>query len=181
MKSPRETKAEKISKFKETVSDSKAVVLAVYKGLTVFDMEDLRTKVREAGGQVAIIKNTLAKVALNELGISDLDDDLTGQVAFVFSVKDAVLGTKIAHTFSRDNENLRLVAGYFDGRRISTDEVKALAMMPSRENLQARFVGILLAPMAEFVGTMQAPLQEFIGTLDAKVAKMEESGDPVAA
>ena len=181
MKSSREIKTDKVTGFKDQVSESKATVLAVYKGLTVADMEELRGKLRDAGGQVLIIKNTLAKVALNELGIEALDDDLTGQIAFVFSKKDAVLGTKAAYEFMKDNDNFVVVSGFFDGRRISLDELKTLAMLPSREELQSGLVGILIAPMTDLGGTLQATLRDFIGTLEARGGKLEDGDDSQAA
>jgi len=181
MKTSRQTKSEKISDFKALVEESKAIVLAEYKGLTVKEMERLRRKLREAGGQVSVVKNTLARVALNEMGIDTLDDDLAGQVAFIFSKQDAVVGTKAAHDFAASNERFRVISGFFDKQRISPDEIKALALLPTRDQLQAWFVGILIAPMVQFVGTLQAPLQEFIGTLEARAMKLEESPDAQAA
>ena len=76
MKSPLEIKTDKINIFKEHAEESKAIILANYKGLTVAQMEDLRIKLREAGGKISVIKNTLAKVALNDMGILALDEDL---------------------------------------------------------------------------------------------------------
>lgn len=173
MGSPRKIKEEKVARFQSTAEKAKAIVLADYKGLTVKAMEDLRRKVREVGGNVIVIKNTLAAVALKSIGAENLENDLTGQIAFVFSIEDAVGATKIAQQFARGNREFNIVSGYFDGKHISLQEVEELASMPSREELKSRFVGILIAPMAEFIGTLTAPLQELIGTLEAKSAKME--------
>jgi len=180
MKSPKEIKADKISDFKDHVESSKAIILADYKGLTVNQMETLRTKLREAGGKITVIKNTLAKVALNEMGIDVLDEDLQGQVAFVFSEKDAVAGTKVANEFAKKLGTFNLVSGLFDGNRMSLDEVKALASMPGREELQGLLVGILVAPMADLVGTFQAPYRDFIGTLEAYAGKQEDGSEAAA-
>ncbi len=174
MKSPREIKEEKVQAFKDHLDGSKAVILTDYKGVTVHSMEELRGKLREAGGHVSIIKNTLAKVALKDLGIDSLDEDLNGQIAFVFSKEDAVSGTKAAHAFTKTHDKFEIVSGFFDGKRISIDEVKALASMPSRDELRSKFVGILIAPMGDIIGTLQAPLPEFIGTLEAYAKKLEE-------
>jgi large subunit ribosomal protein L10 len=156
------------------VTESVTMILADYKGLTVYEMEDLRRKVREVGGQVSVIKNTLAKVALNDLEIDALDGDLNGQIAFVFSKADAVVGTKAAFDFSRGKKNFKLVAGFFDGHRLSSEQVLELAKLPSRDELQGRFVGLLIAPITDFVGTLQAPHREFIGTLEARAKKLTE-------
>jgi large subunit ribosomal protein L10 len=180
MKSPREIKADKIDRFKGLVEQSRTMILAEYKGLTVQEMESLRRKLREVGGRLSIVKNTLARVALNDLGISDLDGDLEGQVAFVFSQRDAVVGTKAADDFAKQNERFRLISGFFDGRRISLEEVKELANLPSRAQLQARLVGTLVAPLADFVGTFQACLREFAGTLDARSKKLEDESRAAA-
>lgn len=181
MKSPREIKTGKIDHFKAQMSDSQAVVIADYKGLSVSEMEDLRRKLREAGGRLAVIKNTLAKIALDDMGIEALGDDLTGQMAFVFSQKDAVVGTKAAHDFAKDNESFKIVSGYFDGRRISLEEVMSLANLPSRDELNARLVLTILAPMQDVVGLLQAPFRDFVGTLEARAMKLEQSGETSAA
>ena len=174
MKSPREIKADKVQNFKEHFEASKAIIITDYKGLTVEAMEELRLKLREAGGRVAVIKNTLAKVALNEAGIDVLDGDLSGQVAFVFSEEDAVAGTKVAHQFAKSQKNFKIVSGLLDGKRMDIAEVKTLAMMPGRKELQGTLVGIFLAPMVDLVGTFEAPYRDFIGTLDSYAKKLEE-------
>jgi large subunit ribosomal protein L10 len=173
MGSARKIKEEKVARFQGYADKAKALVVADYKGLTVYAMEDLRRKVREIGGNVVVIKNTLAAVALKGIGITDIEKDLEGQIAFVFSIEDAVGATKLAQQFAKDNKAFNIVAGYFDGKRLSIEEVGQLASMASKEELRSRFVGILIAPMAEFIGTLTAPLQELIGTLEAKGAKME--------
>lgn len=174
MSSPQQIKREKVTRFQDQASNAGAFVIADYKGLSVSAMEDLRIKVRETGGNVVIIKNTLAGIALKNLDMEDLVQDLSGQIAFIFSTKDAVTGTKAAYEFARRNTEFKMVSGYFDGRRISLEEVRALASLPTKDELKSMFVAILLAPMVDFAGTLTAPLQEFVGTLDAKVAKMEE-------
>jgi len=181
MKSPREIKTGKIDHFKAQMNESKAVIIADYKGLTVHEMEDLRMKLREAGGQISVIKNTLARLALDDMGVEKLGDDLTGQMAFVFSQADAVGGTKVAHDFAKGNDSFKIVAGYFDGRRISMDEVISLANLPSRKDLEARLVLTILAPMQGIVGILAAPIQEFIGTLEARASKLEQGGETSAA
>jgi large subunit ribosomal protein L10 len=181
MGSPRKIKETKIDVFQNEVSESKAIVLAEYKGLTVHEMESLRGKLREVGGQLRVVKNTLAKVAFHNLGIQDLDHDLNGQVAFVFSIKDPVTGTKIANQFSREKEAFKLRSGWFEGKRLNLEEVKNLANLPSKKELQAGFVGLLAAPLTQFVNILTAPLQEFIATLEAKAAKMETAEPAVEA
>ncbi len=181
MKSPREIKTEKIRKVQGLIDESMAIVLADYKGLPVHRMEELRRKLREAGGQLTIIKNTLARIALEEKGMDDMSGDLGGQIAFVFSKKDAVVGTKVAHEFAKGNDNFKVIAGYFDGRRLTVEEVAELADLPSRDTLQSRLVLYLLAPMQDVVGLLQAPFREFLGTLEARARKLEEAGEVEAA
>ncbi len=174
MSSPRQIKKEKVTRFQDQAGKALAIVIADYKGLSVSAMEDLRIKVRETGGNVVIIKNTLADIALKNLGMKDLEQDLSGQIAFIFSTNDAVTGTKAAYEFAKRNTEFKVVSGFFDGRRISLEEVRALAVLPTKDELKSMFVAILLAPMVDLAGTLTAPLQEFVGTLDAKAAKMEE-------
>jgi len=181
MGSLRQLKEKRVERFQSEVAATKAMVLAEYKGLTVGKMEELRGKLKDAGGHIRIVKNTLAKIALHNLGIESLDDDLGGQIAFVFSDRDAVVGTKVAHEFAKRNEKFKLRGGYFDGRRIGIDEVRALAALPTREELQARMVGVLAALLGDFVGTLLASVTDLVGTLQARAAKLEESEPAEAA
>lgn len=174
MSSPRQIKKEKVARFQDMAGKAMAIVIADYKGLSVSAMEDLRIKVRETGGNVVIIKNTLADIALKNLDMEDLGQDLAGQIAFIFSTNDAVTGTKAAYEFAKRNREFNVVSGFFDGRRISLEEVRELAILPTKDELKSMFVAILLAPMVDLAGTLTAPLQELVGTLDAKAAKMEE-------
>lgn len=174
MSSPQQIKKEKVARFQDQAGKALAIVIADYKGLSVSAMEDLRIKVRETGGNVVIIKNTLAGIALKNLDMEELGLDLSGQIAFIFSTKDAVTGTKAAYEFAKRNTEFKVVSGFFDGRRISLEEVRALAILPTKDELKSMFVAILLAPLVDFAGTLTAPLQEFAGTLDARASKMEE-------
>lgn len=174
MGSPRQIKANKISQFQNEVASAQSIVLAEYKGLTVKELQDLRIKLREVGAHLRVIKNTLARVAFHNLGIDAMDKDLGGQVAFVVSTQDPISGTKVASDFARRNELFVLRSGWFNGQRLTLEEVKALASMPSRDELRARFVGLLSAPVNDFVCTLMAPLQEFLATLQAKASKMEK-------
>ncbi len=175
MKSQRQIKEKKVQRFQAEVSEAKSMVLAEYKGLSVAEIQKLRGKLRKAGAHMRIVKNTLARIALHNLGMETLDGDLGGQIAFVFSDKDAVMGTKVAHEFAKENERFRLLSGWFDGKRIGIDEVTALASLPSRDELHAMLAGTLAAPLMEIVATLIAPLQELIGTLEARAVKLEES------
>jgi large subunit ribosomal protein L10 len=180
MGSPRKIKETKVDIFQNEAAESKSIVLAEYKGLTVKEMEDLRKKLREVGGRLRVVKNTLARVAFHNIGIDTLDADLNGQVAFVFSQADAVTGVKVASAFARTKEAFVLRSGWFEGKRLNLDEVKSLANLPSKKELQSSFVGLLSAPITAFVMTLTAPLSEFIATLEAKAAKMEKT-EPVEA
>jgi large subunit ribosomal protein L10 len=178
MGSPRKIKETKIELFQNTVNESKAIVLAEYKGLTVHELESLRGKLREVGSQLRVVKNTLAKVAFHNLGINELDPDLNGQIAFVFSKADAVTGTKVANQFSKEKEAFKLRSGWFQGKRLNLEEIKSLANLPSKKELQAAFVGLLAAPVNQFVLTLTAPLSEFIATLEARAAKIDTGSAP---
>jgi large subunit ribosomal protein L10 len=175
MGSPRKIKETKVDTFQNEAAESKSIILAEYKGLTVKEMEELRGKLREVGGRLRVFKNTLARVAFHNLGIDTLDNDLNGQVAFVFSQTDAVTGVKVANAFARTKETFVLRSGWFEGKRLNLDEVKSLANLPTKKELQANFVGLLAAPLTSFVVTLTAPLSEFIATLEAKAAKMESA------
>lgn len=170
----RPEKASKVAELKNLLTSSKGVVLVNYCGLTVAEDTELRAKMREAGVKYMVAKNTFIRIAAKEAGIEGLDSVLEHNTALAFSAEDPVAPAKILNDFSKDHKALELKAGVLDGKVIAVDEVKALAELPSREELLAKLVGSMQAPISGLVNVLQGTIRNFVYTLEAVRQKKEQ-------
>jgi large subunit ribosomal protein L10 len=164
-----------VAEIKEKFQNSNGVVVTAYTGLTVAQLKDLR---RALGGnaQYRVSKNTLTKIAANEVGITELDEYLTGSTAVAFLTGDPVEAAKGLRNFAKDNSALVIKGGVLDGKPLSAAEINKLADLESREVLLAKLAGGMKASMAKAAATFQAPLSKFVRTADALRGKVEEQG-----
>ena len=169
----RPEKAGKVAELKDLLSSSKGAVLVDYCGLTVAEDTELRSKMREAGVKYMVAKNTFIRIAAKEAGIEGLDAYLEHNTAVAFSAEDPVAPAKILNDFSKDHKALEIKAGILDGKVIALDEVKALAELPSREELLAKLVGSMQAPISGLVNVLQGTIRNFVYTLEAVRQKKE--------
>lgn len=170
----RPEKASKVAELKDLLTASKGVVLVNYCGLTVAEDTELRAKMREAGVKYMVAKNTFIRIAAKEAGIEGLDSVLEHNTALAFSADDPVAPAKILNDFSKDHKALELKAGVLDGKVIAVEEVKALAELPSREELLAKLVGSMQAPISGLVNVLQGTIRNFVYTLEAVRQKKEQ-------
>lgn len=170
----RPEKAGKVAELKDLLSSSKGAVLVDYCGLTVAEDTELRSKMREAGVKYMVAKNTFIRIAAKEAGIEGLDAYLEHNTAVAFSAEDPVAPAKILNDFSKDHKALEIKAGILDGKVIALDEVKALAELPSREELLAKLVGSMQAPISGLVNVLQGTIRSFVYTLEAVRQKKEQ-------
>ena len=170
----RPEKAGKVAELKDLLSSSKRAVLVDYCGLTVAEDTELRSKMREAGVKYMVAKNTFIRIAAKEAGIEGLDAYLEHNTAVAFSAEDPVAPAKILNDFSKDHKALEIKAGILDGKVIALDEVKALAELPSREELLAKLVGSMQAPISGLVNVLQGTIRNFVYTLEAVRQKKEQ-------
>lgn len=140
----------------ELLKSAQAGVLVDYRGITVEQDTQLRNKLREAGVEYKVVKNTLTRFAANEVGYQELDSSLHGPTALAISSTDPVAPAKVLSDFAKDVEAIEIKAGFLDGKVISLDEVKTLASTPSREVLIAKIMGSLNSPISKLVRTLQA-------------------------
>lgn len=140
----------------ELLKSAQAGVLVDYRGITVEQDTQLRNKLREAGVEYKVVKNTLTRFAANEVGYQELDSSLHGPTALAISSTDPVAPAKVFSDFAKDVEAIEIKAGFLDGKVISLDEIKTLANTPSREVLIAKIMGSLNAPISKLVRTLQA-------------------------
>ena len=151
-----EQKKQIVAELIETLKSAQAGVLVDYRGITVEEDTRLRSKLREAGVEYKVVKNTLTRFAANEVGFGELDPQLNGPTALAISTTDAVAPAKVISDFAKEVEAIQIKAGFVDGKVISIDEVKQLADTPSREVLIAKIMGSLNAPISKLVRTLQA-------------------------
>lgn len=158
---PTAGKAEVVAEIKDKFNSSAAVILTDYRGLTVKEMQALRVKLREVGGEVRVYKNTLTEIALRELALPTMDEYLQGPTAFVFSAEDPVAPAKAIVDFAKEHKALEVKGGFIDNAVINAESVKAVAALPSREQLVARLLGALQGPMSSLVRVMNGPQAAF--------------------
>ena len=144
--------AELAEKFKTAASG----VLVDYCGLSVAEDTELRNKLREAGVEYSVVKNTLTKRAANAAGFSDFDEILAGPTALAFSFDDVVAPAKVLAEFAKTHEVMSIKAGFMDGKAMSVEEVDALAKIPSKDTLYAMLAGGLNATIAGLARALNA-------------------------
>lgn len=161
-----EQKKEAVAEIGAQVAKAQAIVLAENRGLPVGDMTALRKKAREAGVYFRVLKNTLARRAVAETPFKALADKMVGPLAYGISA-DPVAAAKVLHEFAKGNEKFVITAGSMPNSMMTPQQVAALASMPSREELLAKLVGTMQAPVAKFVQTLNEVPGKFARTLQA--------------
>lgn len=156
-----------VSEIQDRLQRSAAVVLADYRGLNVQEVTELRKKLREAGVEYKVSKNTLTSRAAQAAAIDGLDQYLTGPTAMAFSYADPVAAAKVLSTFAKDHKKLTLKGGILEGKVIDFNAVKALADLPSREVLLAQVVGVMQAPLRGMATVLAGPMRKLVYAVDA--------------
>jgi large subunit ribosomal protein L10 len=160
-----------VSEYAEWINRSKALILTEYTGLTMKQIDDLRAKTREAGGEFHIIKNTLGRVAFESTGMPVQEKFLEGSTAIAFAFKDAPGLAKTLTDFARSSDFLKIKGGYLEKRPISPDQVKALAELPPLPVMRAQLLGVLLAPASKLARTLAEPARQVAAALKAYAEK----------
>jgi large subunit ribosomal protein L10 len=164
---PTANKEALVAEIKDRFNESAAVIMADYRGLTVKQMQQLRVKVREVGGEIKIYKNSLTEIAVRELALPSMDEFLAGPTAFVFIEGDAVAPAKALTTFAKENQALELKGGFVQNQVVDSEGVKAIASLPSREELLAKLLGTMLNPLTGTVRVLSGPARAFVTVVDA--------------
>ncbi|SHI13083.1 LSU ribosomal protein L10P [Clostridium collagenovorans DSM 3089] len=152
----RELKEAKVQEIKSKLEKAQAVILADYQGLNVEEDTELRKKLREAGVEYKVYKNTLAILALKEIGIEGLDEFLKGPVSMAISYDDPTAPARVLNDFAKDHKKLELKAGLVQGEVYDLDKVKKLAAIPSKEVLLAKLLGSFKAPLSNLAYLLNA-------------------------
>jgi large subunit ribosomal protein L10 len=174
----KERKAELVAFYTDQFNRSQAMFVTEYLGLNMKQVDDLRGKVREAGGEFHIVKNTLGLVAFNAAGLPYPERLLTGSTAVVFAYRDAPEMAKIISDYARTSEFVKVKGGYLGADLISADQVKALADLPPLPVMRSQLLGVLSAPAGKLVRTLAEPARQVAAVLKAYA---EQEAAPAAA
>lgn len=159
-----------VAELRQTFDENELVVVTHQSGLTVAEASDLRRKMREAGARFKVTKNRLAKLALKDTKFEHLTDDFTGPTAIAVSV-DPVAAAKVAVEFANKNDKLVIVSGALGEKGLDAEGVKALAKLPSLDELRGKIVGLLQAPAGKLAAVTQAPAGQLARVFGAYGAK----------
>ena len=151
-----------VAEVGQIFSDSGVVVISHYGGLTVAEMSDFRNRMREAGGGVRVVKKRLAKIALEGKPCEGMGKYLEGQTVLAYS-EDPVTAAKVVDKFAKDNKKLKVVGGAMGSEVLDESGVKAVADMPSREELISSIVGTIMSPAGNLVSAITAPGSNLAG------------------
>jgi len=166
----RSEKTEAVAALNATFNEAAVVVVTRNLGLSVAQSTDLRNKMREAGAGYKVAKNRLAKIALNDTQYAPLGDLLTGPTALATS-EDPVAAAKVAVEFAKTNDKLEIVGGAIGETVLDVEGVKALASMPSLDELRAKLIGLVQAPATKVVQVVSAPAGQLARVFGAYAAK----------
>jgi large subunit ribosomal protein L10 len=163
----KEQKKSIIDTLAERLKNSKAIVFSDYKGLMVKDMMALRKELNREGADLKVAKKTLINLAFKKAGMEFDALKMEGQLAVATSEKDEVVAAKIIAAVSKNNENLKIRGGFLGNQEMSADEVMALAKLPSKQELLAKLVGTINAPVSGFVNVLAGNIRGFVQVLKA--------------
>jgi large subunit ribosomal protein L10 len=164
----REKKQQIVAEFKDKLSKAQTVIFTSFSGLAVEDETVLRRKFKEANSEYKVYKNTLMTIAARELGYGDdLIKYFEGPTSVAFGYEDPVAPAKILTEFMKDHKGLELKVGIVNGKIVSPQEIEALAKLPSREELLAKALGSMKAPITNLVFVLSGTLRSLVYALNA--------------
>lgn len=144
-----------------------------YRGLSVGQFTELRKRLRGAGAEIHVVKNTIFRIAAKEAGVADLGGTLAGQLAVVTGKKDIAAAAKVVKTYQSEFEKPKLQFGYLGSQALSADQIRVLADLPSLEVLQSKLLGVLQAPAQKLVALINTPASQVARVIKAKSEKAE--------
>lgn len=161
-----EEKKAVIAEVSAQVANAQAIIIAEYRGLTVGHMTQLRAKARQSGIYFRVVKNSLARRAISDTPFSKLSEHMVGPLVYGIG-SDPVAAAKVLYEFSRTNDKLVIKAGAMANLLMSSNDVASLASLPSRDELLAKLLGTMQAPIANFVRTLNEVPTRFVRGLAA--------------
>ena len=178
----KEEKERVVAELTERLRSTETMIVADYRGLTMSEIDELRTKLLETGARFSVVKNTLTRLAAEAAGTKELLDFVDGPtaIAFLEAEGDPVAAAKVLSDTARRHDVLVIKGGILDGAVVSDAEVKSLATLPRTDVLQAQLVSAVSGPLMMIVGLFTAPVRDLVNIVDARIEQLEEQGTPVA-
>ena len=175
----RQDKERIVSELAERLKSSETLLVADYRGLTMPEIDELRTKLLESGVRFSVVKNTLTRRAAEEAGINALLDLIEGPtaIAFIGADGDPAAAAKILNDTARAHDVLVIRGGLLEGDAVTDVEIQRLATLPPVDVLRAQLAGAVVAPLTTVVGLFTAPLRDLVGVIDARIEQLREQGD----
>ena len=155
-----------VAEVSKQIENAQSMILAEYRGVDVGDMTSLRAKARNSGVYLKVLKNKLVKRAVENTPFSSLSEDMVGPLVFGIS-DDPVAAAKVLNDFAKENDLFVIKSGAMPNERLDANAIKALASLPSREELLAKLLGTMQAPIAKFVRTLNEVPTKFVRGLAA--------------
>jgi large subunit ribosomal protein L10 len=168
-----------VAQLAERLRSAETLMVADYRGLTMPQIDELRSRLLEAGARFTVVKNTLTKLAAEEAGTNDVLELIEGPtaIAFLEAGGDPAAVAKVLNEAARASNVLVIRGGLLEGELVDDEAIKRLATLPSTELLRAQLAGAVAAPLTTVVGLFTAPLRELVGVLDARIRQLEERGE----
>ena len=175
----RQDKERIVSELAERLKSSQNLLVADYRGLTMPEIDELRTKLLESGARFSVVKNTLTRLAAEEAGVKQLLDLIDGPtaIAFIDADGDPAAAAKILNDTARARDVLVIRGGLLEGDTVSDVEIKRLATLPPADVVRAQFAGAVAGPLTTVVGLFTAPLRDLVNVLDARITQLQELGE----
>lgn len=165
-----------VDEYTDRLKDSSSIFVTDFRGLTDKEFKDLRKKLKLASAHYLIVKNSICRLALKKLKLSNLADMITGSCALSYGQDDPVSISKTLVSFHKDNKNLKLKGGYADGQVMTEDMIKELAALPSREVLLAKLVSCLNSPVVGLVSVCSGIVKKLLYALN-EIVKQKKTND----
>jgi large subunit ribosomal protein L10 len=175
----RSDKERVVEQLAERLRSTQTLMVADYRGLTMPEIDELRTRLLEAGARFTIVKNTLTKLAAEQAGTTDVLQLIEGPtaIAFLEAEGDPVAVAKVLNEAARATNLLVIRGGVLEGTVVGDDEIKRLATLPPADVLRAQLASAVFAPLTTIVGLFTAPLRDLVGVIDARIRQLEEQGE----
>jgi len=176
----RSEKERVVAELADRLRSTESLMVADYRGLTMPEIEELRSRLLEAGARFTVVKNTLTKLAAEAAGTKDVLELVDGPtaIAFLEADGDPVAVAKVLSETARAHDVLVIRGGILDGSLVGDADIKRLATLSSHEVLRAHFAGAVVAPLTTVVGLFTAPLRDLVGVIDARIRQLEGEGPP---
>jgi large subunit ribosomal protein L10 len=171
----KEKKRKILEELKEKIGRQKIMIFVDFTGVKSKDLFSLRKKLKETGNEIKVAKKTLINLALKEKDLNVIDvRKMLGEVAVIFGMKDEISGAKIVYEFSKENKNLKILGGIFEKKFILPEKIEELAKLPTKEELLAKLVSDISAPISNFVYVLKSIPQSLVFVLSQIQLKVKK-------